>query len=199
MTPGDGGQVDDRAAALYPSSTRIASRQPRNVPSTLTASVRRNSSRVAVSMLPLSAMPALLTRMSSLPKAATTRVDHLAPARFVGHVLGEDEIGDAFEPGEARLVAVGRRHFRALGVKQRAVARPMPEAAPVISAALPASRPGLSGIVCPPCYAASAPSCGAVGRPLFDGLGDARQRACHGASVTAAPCAARRRCGSSRR
>ena len=82
-------------------------------------------------------MPALLTRMSRRPKAASDRVDHFAPARFVGHVLGEHEIGVRPERLEARFIAVGRGDLRALGMEQAAVARPMPEAAPVMSATLP--------------------------------------------------------------
>src|SRR5208283_3591956 len=46
-------------------------------------------------------------------------LDHFTPARLVGDVLGEDEIGNAFEAGEAGFVAVGRRHSCALGVKQK--------------------------------------------------------------------------------
>ena len=63
---------------------RTASRQPRNVPSTLTALTLRQSASVAVSMLPRTPMPALLTRMSRPPKFGENRIHHLAPVRFVG-------------------------------------------------------------------------------------------------------------------
>ena len=46
------------------------------------------------------------------------RIDDLAPARLVGDVLRQDEIGIRSQLGEARLVTVGRGHPGALGVKQ---------------------------------------------------------------------------------
>ena len=52
-------------------------------------------------------------------KCGDDRVDHRAPARFVGHVLHEHEIGVRPKRLEARLVAVGRGDLGALAMEQR--------------------------------------------------------------------------------
>ena len=97
-----------------PFIARTASRQPRNAPSALTALTFRQSASVVVSILPRIAIPGAVDENVETPERGDDLVDHFAPARFVGHVLHEREIGVFTERLEARFVAVGRGDLGAL-------------------------------------------------------------------------------------
>src|SRR5271157_2815960 len=125
---------------------RTASRQPKKVPSTLTAWTLRQSASVSVSILPFVPTPALLTRMSSRPNVSTTasttsrqRASSVTSCMRVRSASGPR----AARPCSLRSVAAT---FAPSARNSAAVARPMPDAAPVMSATLPASRPALFGI-----------------------------------------------------
>ena len=120
---------------------RTASRQPRNVPSTLTALTLRQSASVACSMLPRTPMPALLTRMSSRPNAARTA--STTSRQRASSVTSWASTRSASGPSVLRPAS-----FRSVAAtlapwpwNSAAVALPMPDAAPVMSATLPARRP----------------------------------------------------------
>ena len=97
---------------------RTASRQPRNVPSTLTALTLRQSASVACLDVAEDADAGAVDQDVKASKRGEDGVDHFAPARFVGHVLGEHEISVRPERLKARFVSVGRSDLRALGVEQ---------------------------------------------------------------------------------
>ena len=114
--------TDDRLTIEPPPLSfiaRTASRQPRNVPSALTALTLRKSASVVVSTLPSVPMPALLTRMSRRPKAASTA--STTSRQRASSVTSCARVRSASDPSvfEAGFIAVGRRDLRALAVEQR--------------------------------------------------------------------------------
>ena len=94
--------------------------------------------------------PALLTRMSTAPRPASTSVSHCATAVGVAHVEHAGQCPTAGRldrgrgGGEAVLVAVAHGHVGAVGREGEAIAAPMPCAAPVTIAVRPVSE-GVEG------------------------------------------------------
>src|ERR1700744_3700987 len=123
---------------------RTASRQPRNAPSALIALTLRQSSSVVVSILPRTATPALLTRISSRPNAArtasTTARQRASSVTSCASVRSASA-PSVFKPVSLRPVTTT---VAPSAWNRAAVARPMPDAAPVMSATLPARRPALA-------------------------------------------------------
>ena len=163
--------TDERLTIEPPVSfiARTASRQPRNTPSALTALTLRKSASVVVSILPRVAIPALLTRMSRRPKAAMTssttsrqRASSVTSCPSVRSASGPS----AFRPASLRSLAAT---LAPSAWNRAAVARPMPDAAPVMSATFPASVP--------PRFPALFPSVHRVDARPCAGLGPFAQRA----------------------
>ena len=128
---------------------RTASRQPRNVPSTLTALTLRQSASVAVSMLPRTPMPALLTRMSRRPNAAITASTTARQRASSVTSWASTRSASGPSPTSAASLRSVATTFAPWPWNSAAVARPMPEAAPVMSATLPARRPDLLSCIVP--------------------------------------------------
>ena len=63
-------------------------------------------------------MPGAVDENVEAPERGHDRVDHRAPARFVGHVLRQRKIGVGPKRLEARFVAVGRGDLGALAMEQ---------------------------------------------------------------------------------
>ena len=111
----------------------------RKTPVRLTASTRSQASSSYSARRALSPpIPALLSAVQP-SESLRTRTDGLSDLRGVGHVT-RNEVGlaapRAHQPHRlvpARFVDVGHHDRRSLVCEQSAVARPMPEAAPVTS------------------------------------------------------------------
>ena len=106
----------------------------------LTSSVRRQAVRLMLSAGARSTMPAQLTRMSIRPisatTAATTASTLAASATLQVHAVDEDRAAArALTASPLRSRSASRAPFAA---KASAIAAPMPEAAPVTTATLPA-------------------------------------------------------------
>ena len=84
----------------------------------MTALTLRQSASVVVSILPRTAIAGAVDENVEAPERGQDFVDHGAPARFVGHVLHENEIGVRSQRLETRFVAVGRGDLGALSVEE---------------------------------------------------------------------------------
>jgi hypothetical protein len=112
--------------------------QPRNTPSELIASTRRQASTVVVSILPgPPPIPALLTMMSSRPSVDST------PASRDFHASSEATSCCTKRPGASSLPGwISATITRAPApASSAAVAAPMPDAPPVTIATCPESSP----------------------------------------------------------
>ena len=121
----------------------IANFMPRNVPCALTAISRSQAAVSNRSSTALPLIPASLTRMSSLPNAASGRVDRRLPFGLAGHVeLVKDRGAVGLRDLGGDLSCPPRRACRRSTTlapsraKIRAMLAPMPDAPPVISATL---------------------------------------------------------------
>ena len=121
-----------------------AARQPRNVPSTLTRYISRKSASVVDSMSPKRPMPAELSKTSRRPwratRSATTRgqASSSVTSRTAVVCGAPSAAASAARPISSRSVAT---IVAPSAARRSAAARPMPDAAPVMSATLPATRP----------------------------------------------------------
>ena len=141
-----------------PPLSRIAGAQcfmPSMAPVRLTAMVRFHASTVVSTMPWRAIVPALLTRMWSLPKCASAAATDLLPGGLVGDVLAQEHDLAALAPEPLRQalarrgIDIGQHHRAPLrAAKSSASAVPCPPAAPVISATLPVNR----AISSPPVY-----------------------------------------------
>ena len=139
--PGHGGDVDDRAAAVS-SMARPSAWQDRKTPVTLMSITRCHWPRGMFSAGAALAMPALLTARVSGPSRLCVCWTACGQAGGVGDVAGERD-RRLPQPGCLRRPAPGRaragrsrRRRRRRSASPRAIARPIPLAAPVTSGAV---------------------------------------------------------------
>src|SRR5690606_17442068 len=143
---------DEVSTAAPPSeSARITARSERNAPSRLTDSTRRHSAKSSSAIGAPLATPALITASSS-GASFGSRPAHMVSSETSpvtrSHVQGSSS---ASRPASSRSTSTSRA--APPSASMRAHAAPMPEAAPVLSADLPANAPsptmraglGLSG------------------------------------------------------
>ena len=115
--PGDRGEIDDRAAAGFLHRSHC-----------LTAAEKRALDVHRVDLAPVSERrrldvaedrdPGAIDEYVEAPERADHRIDDFPPARFVGHVLHQREIGVGPERLEAGFVAVGGGDLGPLTMKQ---------------------------------------------------------------------------------
>src|SRR5215469_14675698 len=142
-------EIDDRLTIEPPPDCFIASTAcfvPRNTPREFTAISRSHASVSSMSATALPLMPALLTRISSLPcfctVAATTafQSSSFVTSRRMNSAVPLARVISAatWRPSSSSMSATTT--FAPSLAKRRAVAAPMPEAAPVTIATFPSRR-----------------------------------------------------------
>ena len=126
--------------------TASAARDIRNVPLTLTVMSRSKSASPVVSAVPVVPTPALFTRMSSGPKAASVARTALSQSAGcdTSHATASARPSSAAISADTASAFGWRRSATATAAPSRAkasaVARPMPEPAPVTITTFPRKR-----------------------------------------------------------